>query len=106
MATPMEYDVLREYYWAVMAMLNNLTHTFNIPKEDYRNDKTQLETIWQNEIQGINFDEINYDKVLAKLQAISKPWQDLENHLYEERKNAPVFLDDDIELEVPTFIKF
>jgi hypothetical protein len=106
MATPMEYDVLREYYWAVMAMLNNLTHNFNIQKEDYRNDKTQLETIWQNEIQGINFDEINYDKVLAKLQTISKPWQDLNNRLYEERKNAPVFLDDDIELEVPTFIKF
>lgn len=91
MATPMEYDVLREYYWAVKAMLNNLTHTFNIPKEDYINDKTQLETIWQNEIQYIEIENIDYKAMLAKLQAIAKPWQDLENHLYEERKNAPVF---------------
>jgi hypothetical protein len=44
--------------------------------------------------------------LLAKLQVISKPWHDFCEKLYQERENTPVFLDDDVELEVPTFIKF
>ncbi|MEJ2497488.1 MAG: hypothetical protein P8Y43_08460 [Sulfurovaceae bacterium] len=105
MATPMQFDVLREHYSDTMAMFSRLTIKYNIPEEDYKKDRDQYSAIWLKDVRSPKLEEIDYKRVLSELQAISKPWSDFCDKLYQERENAPVFLDD-IELEVPTFIKF
>ncbi len=91
MATPMQYDVLREHYSDTMAMFSRLTNKYNIPEEDYKKDRDQYSAIWLKDVRYLELEQIDYDKVLLQLQAISKPWSDFCEKLYQERKRSYIF---------------
>lgn len=93
MATPMEYDVLREFYSDTMAMFSRLAHKHNIPKEDYKEDKEEFSAIWLNEVRSLELEQIDYDKILAKLQAISKPWRNIENQFFRIKSLSTFLMD-------------
>jgi len=91
MATPMQYDVLRECYSDTMAMFSRLTIKYNIPEENYEEDEKKYLATWLKEVRNIELEQIDYDKALSQLQAISKPWSDFCEKLYQERKRSHIF---------------
>lgn len=88
MTTPMQYDVLRECYSDTMAMFSRLKHKYNIPEDSCREDEEKYLAIWLREVKSVELEQIDYKKVLEKLQAISKPWHDFNKKLYEESKGV------------------
>ncbi|MDD3775736.1 MAG: hypothetical protein PHV08_07265 [Sulfurovaceae bacterium] len=114
MATPIQCDVLSECYSDTMAMFSRLTLKYNVPKDNYQDDKDRYIEVWLKEIHELDFEDIDYDKAFAKLEAISRAWHDLDDKLFEESEGASkdsgkldcLFLEDDEKLDVPTLVKY
>lgn len=114
MATPIQYDVLNECYNDTMAMFSRLTLKYNVSKDNYQDDADRYIEVWLKEIKELDLEDIDYDKVFAKLQAISRPWHDLDDKLFKESKGVYAesdkldcfFLEDDEKLDVPTLVKY
>ncbi len=114
MATPMQYDALKECYNDTIAMFSRLSLKYNIQKNNYQDDENRYNEVWFREIKELDLEDIDYDKVFAKLEAISRPWHDLNDKLFKESKGVYVesdkldcfFLEDDEKLDVPTFVKY
>ena len=114
MATPMQYDVLNECYSDTMAMFSRLTLKYNVSKDNYQDDEDRYIEVWLREIKEPDLEDIDYDKVFAKLEAISRPWHGLDDKLFKESKGAYAesdklacfFLEDDEKLDVPTLVKY
>ena len=50
MATPMEYDTLREIFSSAGAALHRLKVTYGVAIEKYAKDKEKFNAIWINEV--------------------------------------------------------
>ncbi len=77
MATPMEYDTLREIFSSAGAALHRLKVTYGVAIEQYAKDKEKFNTIWINEIHKKDLKNINYQEAARKLKDAAKPWMDL-----------------------------
>jgi len=86
MATPMEYDVLNECYWDAMATFARLTTSYHVPESNYKADQENYNQIWLSKVHGVELSKIDYEGVISELNAIVKPWEDLDEKLFEEQE--------------------
>ena len=77
MATPMEYDTLREIFSSAGAALHRLKVTYGVAIEQYAKDKEKFNTIWINEVHKKDLKDINYQEAARKLKDAAKHWMDL-----------------------------
>ena len=76
MATPMEYDTLREIFNSAGAALHRLKVTYGVKIEKYTKDKEKFNTIWINEVHNKDLNQINYQKTALDLKVVAKSWMD------------------------------
>lgn len=81
MATPMEYDVLREIYSSKRASLSRLRVKYGIDTKQFEKDKDRFVQIWINEVQDLDLEEIDYDLAREHLNEASNPWTKIEKEL-------------------------
>ena len=78
MATPMEYDVLREIYSSARASLSRLRTKYGIDTKQYEDNKNRFVQVWINEVQSLDLEEINYQLAAQNLKSTAKIWTDPE----------------------------
>jgi len=76
-ATPMEYDTLREIFSSAGAALHRLKVTYGVAIEKYAKDKEKFNAIWINEVHKKDLEQIDYKTTALHLKAAAKPWMDL-----------------------------
>ncbi|WP_353662631.1 hypothetical protein [Hydrogenimonas sp. SS33] len=81
MATPMEYDVLREIYSSERASLSRLRVKYGIDTKQFEAAKNKFVQVWINEVQGLDLKDIDYQAAAKKLKDAAKPWTDLEEKM-------------------------
>ena len=81
MATPMEYDTLREIYSSIRASLLRLRTKYNIDIKQFENDKNKFAQVWLNEIERKNLEDINYHTAALNLKEAAKSWITIEDEL-------------------------
>ena len=84
MATPMEYDTLREIFSSSGAALHRLKVTYGVAIEKYTKDKEKFNTIWINEVHKKDLEQIDYKATALHLKAAAKPWTDLAEELWQK----------------------
>lgn len=81
MASPMEYDVLREMYSSAMAALTRLEIKYGIDTEQFKSNRKQFVDIWLEDVKRKNVEDINYQAAAQKMKDAAKPWTDLGREL-------------------------
>ena len=76
MATPMEYDTLREIFSSAGAALHRLKVTYGVAIEKYAKDKEKFNAIWINEVHKKDLNQIDYKAAALHLKAAAKSWMD------------------------------
>ena len=84
MATPMEYDTLREIYSSAMATLTRLEIQQGINATQFKEAENNFVQVWLNEVKRKDLKEINYQVAARKMKDVAKPWIDLEEGLREK----------------------
>jgi len=82
MATPIEYDVLREIYSSKRASLSRLRVKYGIDTKQFENDKNRFVQVWIDEVQDLDLKEIDYQVAAAHMKEVAKPWTDIEEELW------------------------
>jgi len=83
MATPMEYDTLREIFSSAGAALHRLKVTYGVAIEQYAKDKEKFNAAWINEVHKKDLEQIDYQVAAQKLKDAAKPWTDLTKELWQ-----------------------
>ncbi len=83
MASPMEYDVLREMYSMAMAALTRLKIKYGVDTEQFNEAENEFVQVWINEVKSLDLEEINYQAAAQKMKDAAKPWTDLEEELWQ-----------------------
>ena len=83
MATPMEYDTLREIYSSAMAALTRLETQPGIDATQFKEDENRFVQVWLNEVKRKDLEEIDYPAAAQNLKSTAKIWTDLEEKLYQ-----------------------
>ena len=91
MATPMEYDTLREIYSSAMAALTRLKIKYGVDTEQFNEAENEFVQVWINEVKSLDLEEINYQAAATHMKKVAKPWTDLEEELWQ---NSQKELDD------------
>jgi len=78
MATPMEYDTLREIYSSTMAALTRLETQPGINAAQFKEAENSFVQVWLNEVKRKDLKEINYQSAAQKMKDATKPWMSLE----------------------------
>ena len=78
MATPMEYDTLRELYSSSMATLTRLETQQDIDAAQFKEAENNFVRVWLNEVKRKDLKEIDYQAAAQKLKDAAKPWIDME----------------------------
>jgi len=78
MATPMEYDTLREIYSSAMAALTQLETQPGINTAQFKEAENNFVQVWLNEVKRKDLEEINYLAAAQKMKDAAKPWMVLE----------------------------
>ena len=78
MASPMEYDTLREIYSSAMAALTRLEIQQGIDAAQFKEAENNFVQVWLNEVKRKDLEEINYQSVAQKMKDAAKPWMSLE----------------------------
>ena len=78
MATPMEYDVLREIYSSAMAALTRVETQQGIDAAQFKNAEDNFVQVWLNEVKRKDLKEIDYQAAAQKMKDAAKPWIDME----------------------------
>lgn len=81
MATPMEYDTLREIYSSVMSILTRLELKYNVDGEQFKEAENNFVQVWLTDVKNKDLEEINYDEASVKMKEAAKPWMDMANDL-------------------------
>jgi len=76
MATPMEYDTLREIFSSAGAALHRLKVTYGVAIEKYAKDKEKFNAVWINEIHNKDLKDIDYKAAALHLKTAAKSWLD------------------------------
>ena len=74
MATPMEYDTLRELYSSVMAALTRLETQQDIDVAQFKEAENNFVQIWLNEVKRKDLEAIDYQAAAQKMKDAAKPW--------------------------------
>ena len=77
MATPMEYDTLREIYSSAMAALTRLETQQGIDATQFKDAEDNFVQVWLNEVKRKDLKEIDYQAAAQKLKDAAKPWMDI-----------------------------
>jgi len=78
MATPMEYDTLREIYSSVMAVLTRLEIQQGIDAAQFKEAENNFVQVWLNEVKRKDLEAIDYQAAAQKMKNAAKPWMILE----------------------------
>jgi hypothetical protein len=84
MATPMEYDTLREIYSSAMATLSRLRIKYGIDVAQFEEAENTFVQAWLNEVKRKDLEDIDYHAAAQKMKDAAKPWIDLEDELWQE----------------------
>jgi hypothetical protein len=84
MATPMEYDTLRELYSSAMATLTRLEMQQGIEAAQFKEAENNFVQVWLNEVKRKNLKEIDYQAAAQKMKEAARPWASLAEELYEK----------------------
>jgi len=74
MATPMEYDTLRETYSTAMAALTRFEMKHGIADEEFKQDENNFVKIWIEEVKEKKLKDIDYHDAMQKMNKASNPW--------------------------------
>ena len=85
MATPMEYDVLRELYSSAMATLTRLELRYGIDVEQFKEAEDNFVQVWLNEVKRKDLEDIDYQAAAQKMKDAAKPWINIEDEFYTEK---------------------
>ena len=88
MATPMEYDTLREIFSSAGAALHRLKVTYGVVIEKYAKDKEKFNAIWINEVHKKDLKDIDYQTAAQKMKDAAKPWTDLAEELWKKSQEV------------------
>ena len=84
MATPMEYDVLRELYSSAMAALTRLELRYGIDTAQFKEAEDNFVRVWLNEVKRKDLEDIDYETAGQKMKDAAKPWTIMEDELSEK----------------------
>jgi len=79
MATPMEYDTLREIYSSAMAALTRLETQQGIDAAQFKDAEDNFVQVWLEEVKRKELKEIDYQAAAQKMKDAAKPWTDFKN---------------------------
>ena len=85
MATPMEYDTLRELYSSAMAALTRVETQQDIDAAQFKEAENNFIRVWLNEVKRKDLEAIDYQAAAQKMKDAAKPWIDMETD-YKETK--------------------
>jgi len=85
MATPMEYDTLREIYSSAMAALTRLETQQGIDAAQFKDAEDNFVQVWLNEVKRKDLKEIDYQAAAQKMKDAAKPWTTIEDEFYTEK---------------------
>ena len=88
MATPMEYDVLREMYSTAMAALTRLKIKYNVDTEQFNEAENEFVQVWIKEVHNLDLEEINYQAAATHMKEVAKPWTDLAEELWQRSQET------------------
>ncbi len=74
MATPMEYDTLREIYSSAMAALTRLETQQGIDAAQFKEAENNFVRVWLNEVKRKDLEAIDYQAATQKMKDAAKPW--------------------------------
>jgi len=74
MATPMEYDTLREIYSSAMAELTRLEKQENADTEQFKDAEDNFVQVWLEEVKRKDLEDIDYQAAAQKMKDMAKPW--------------------------------
>ncbi len=80
MATPMEYDTLRELYSSAMAALTRVETQQGIDAAQFKDAEDNFVQVWLNEVKRKDLKEIDYQAAAQKMKDAAKPWIDMETN--------------------------
>jgi predicted nucleic acid-binding protein len=83
-ATPMEYDVLRELYSSAMAALTRLELRYGIDTAQFKEAEDNFVQVWLNEVKRKDLEDIDYETAAQKMEDAAKPWTIMEDELSEK----------------------
>ena len=78
MATPMEYDTLRELYSSAMAALTRVETQQGIDAAHFKDVEDNFVQVWLNEVKRKDLEAIDYQAAAQKMKDAAKPWIDME----------------------------
>ena len=81
MATPMEYDTLREIYSSAMAALTRLEMKPGIDPSQFKEAEDNFVQVWLNEVKCKDLEDIDYQTAAQKMKDAAKPWTNIEDSL-------------------------
>jgi len=81
MATPMEYDTLREIYSSAMAALTRLEMKSGIDPAQFKEAENNFVQAWFNEVKRKDLEDIDYQAAAQKMNYAAKLWTDLTKEL-------------------------
>ena len=84
MATPMEYDTLRELYSFAMAALTRLEMQPGIDAAQFKEAENNFVQVWLGEVKRKDLEAIDYQAAAQKMKEAAKPWNSLTEELYEK----------------------
>ena len=85
MATPMEYDTLRELYSSAMATLTRLETQQEIDVARFKDAENSFVQVWLNEVKRKDLEAIDYQAAAKKMKDAAKPWIDMETNQEETK---------------------
>ncbi len=77
MATPMEYDTLRELYSSAMAALTRLEMQPGIVTAQFKEAENNFVQVWLGEVKRKELEAIDYEAAAQKMKDAAKPWSSL-----------------------------
>ena len=80
MATPIEYDTLRELYSSAMAALTRVETQQGIDAAQFKDAEDNFVQVWLNEVKRKDLKEIDYQAAAQKMKDAAKPWIDMETN--------------------------
>jgi predicted nucleic acid-binding protein len=87
-ATPMEYDVLRELYSSAMAAHTRLELQYGIDVEQFKEAKNNFVQVWLNEVKRKDLEDIDYEIAAQKMKDAAKPWTIMEDEFFKKVING------------------
>jgi predicted nucleic acid-binding protein len=83
-ATPMEYDVLRELYSSAMAALTRLELRYGIDTAQFKEAKDNFVRVWLNEVKRKELEAIDYQAAAQKMKEAAKPWITISDEFFKK----------------------